>query len=142
MLYNKEFHEVIEADGIISIILKKKGNVYKVVNLGEDKPSYLLCVDGIYSHGFTLKEAKDSLMYKISDRDTSKYENYRQSDVVSKEEAIKMYRTITGACEAGTRYFVENNNITKKEYKISEIIRLTKGQYNSEKFAEFFKNRK
>ena len=142
MLYNKEFHEVIEADGIISIILKKKGNVYKVVNLGEDKPSYLLCVDDIYSHGFTLKEAKDSLMYKISDRDTSKYENYRQSDVVSKEEAIKMYRTITGACEAGTRYFVENNNITKKEYKISEIIRLTKGQYNSEKFAEFFKNRK
>jgi hypothetical protein len=61
MLYNKEFHEVIEADDIISIILKKKGDVYKVINIGEDKPSYLLCVDGIYSHGDTLQEAKDSL---------------------------------------------------------------------------------
>jgi nicotinamide riboside kinase len=53
-----------------------------------------------------------------------------------------MYRIITGACEKGTRYFVENNNIDKEEYKISEIIKLTKGQYNSEKFAEFFKNKK
>ena len=142
MLYNKEFHEVIEADGITSIILRKKCNVYKVINLGEDKPSYLLCEDGIYSHGDTLQEAKDSLKYKISDRDTSKYEHYKQSDVVSVTEAIRMYRTIAGACEKGTRYFVENNNIDKKEYKISEIIKLTKGQYNSDKFEEFFRNRK
>ena len=51
-----------------------------------------------------------------------------------------MYRCITGACEGGTRHFVENILQNKKEkYTIKEVIEETTGQYNNEKLKEFFK---
>jgi len=96
----------------------------------------------IYSHGSTLKEAKDSLIYKIGDRDTTAYESMNLDTVLSKEDCIKMYITITGACSGGTKYFVDNQKEVKKEYKISEIIELTKGQFGNEKLNEFFINLK
>lgn len=80
------------------------------------------------------------MIYKISNRDTSAYSNYNLDTVVSFEEAIKMYRTITGACEFGTKSFVQSLEKTKKQYKISEIIEITHGQFGNEKFIEFFKN--
>lgn len=50
-----------------------------------------------------------------------------------------MYRVITGACESGTRYFVETVLADKKEkYTVQEVITLTQGQYNHEKLVEFF----
>ena len=94
--------------------------------------------DGVYSHGATLKEAKESLIYKISDRDKSMYEDYTLETVVTFEDAVKMYRVITGACEAGTRNFVESLTKRKKKYKVAEIIEQTQGQYGNETFKEFF----
>ena len=92
----------------------------------------------MYSHGSTLKEAKDSLIYKISNRDTSMYESYTLETVVTFEEAIKMYRVVTGACEAGTRNFIEHLNKKKKKYTVAEIIKETAEQYGNETFKEFF----
>lgn len=45
----------------------------------------------------TIKEAKDDLIYKISDRDTSMYYNFTLDTIVTHKEAVKMYRKITGA---------------------------------------------
>ena len=45
---------------------------------------------------------------------------------------------ITGACEAGTRYFVKSLNEVKKEYSIAEIIEITQGNYGAEEFKNFF----
>ena len=61
-------------------------------------------------------------------------------DIMSYEEAIAAYRTITGACSAGTRDYIENRlpKPHKSEYTIREIIQLTKGEYRSEVFKEFF----
>ena len=121
--------------------MSKKGNVYKTVSFGdirERKITYVIEKDGVYSHGNTVKEAKESFIYKISNRDTSIYENYTKETVVPFEEAIKMYRAITGACEAGTKYFVKSLNKVKKEYSIAEIIKITQGQYGSEEFKNFF----
>lgn len=50
-----------------------------------------------------------------------------------------MYRVITGACEAGTRNFVEGLSKRKKKYTVAEIIEQTKGQYGNDTFKEFFK---
>jgi hypothetical protein len=61
------------------------------------------------------------------------------TDTVTKEDAIKMYRAITGACEFGTKNFVQSLAKTKNKYKISEIIDLTKNQYGNEQFKNFFK---
>lgn len=128
------------ADNILAKILEKKKNVYKIQICGQTKASYCIEVDGVFSHGATIKEAKESLLYKISDRDTSKYNNYTLDTVITFEDAIKMYRCITGACEGGTRHFVENVlQNRKKKYTVREVIEETKGQYNNEKLQEFFK---
>ncbi len=140
-LYNHEFREYAEFDGIKCAILSKKGNVYKTVsfdNFNDGKITYVIEKDGVYSHGETIKDAKESFIYKISNRDTSTYENYTKDTIVSFEEAIKMYRAITGACEAGTRHFVKSLNEVKKEYSIAEIIEITQGNYGAEEFKNFF----
>ena len=50
-----------------------------------------------------------------------------------------MYRVITGACESGTKYFVENAKTDKGTFTVSEIIELTEGQWGSDTLREFFK---
>ena len=131
----------IIADGILSRIVSKKGNIYKVINHGDTKQSYLIEKNGLYAHGKTLKEARDSLVYKISDRDTTAYESMTLDTVLTKEECIVMYRAITGACEEGTKYFVESQDKVKRKYKISEIIEATKGQFGNELLIKFFKGK-
>ncbi len=132
----------IKVDGIFSIVDSHKGNVWITHLIGEDET---LCVvtdgEGHYAHGNTLKEAKADLIYKINDRDTSSYENLSLDDEISFEDAIAMYRTITGACSAGTRDFVEKRlpKPHKEKYTIMEIIDLTKGEYGSERLRGFFK---
>ena len=136
----------IKADGIFSVIDSHHGNVYKVHKLGqEDKPFYLITDgDNHWAHGATIKEAKADLIYKINDRDTSEYEKLSLDDTLSYEEAIVAYRTITGACSAGTRDFIENRlpSPHKDKYTIREIIKLTKNEYGGKTFAQFFKKNK
>lgn len=133
--------EHIIADNILSKVISKRKNVYKVINHNETKETYLIEVDGKFSHGETLTQAKESLIYKLSDRDTSKYEAMTVDTELSFEEGVQMYMSITGACEKGTKYFVDNVLKTKKKkYKISEIIDLTVGQYEHRKIVEFFYN--
>ena len=52
-----------------------------------------------------------------------------------------MYRVITGACEAGTRYFVENNKLPNK-LTVKQTIDLTQGQYGNEQFKMFFEEKR
>jgi len=136
-IYDKQFREYIEIDNIKSAIISKKKNVYKVVNFGEFIESYIVCVDGVYSHGKTIKEAKESLIYKISDRDTSKYNDWKLDDVKTKVELIQCYRAITGACGSGTRYFCEQNELPEK-CTIAQMIEITKNKYGNDKVKKFF----
>ena len=137
--------EHIIADSILSKVISKKTikdlTIYKVINHNKTKESFLVFDGENYSHGDTLKEAKESLIYKISNRDTSEFEKYSINDELDKATLIKMYRAITGACEAGTRYFCENNEIPDR-CTIKKAIELTKGQYNADKFEGFFKEAK
>ena len=48
-----------------------------------------------------------------------------------------MYRVITGACESGTRYFVEHNKIPRN-LTVAKIIEITENQYGNTKLKEFF----
>ncbi len=96
-----------------------------------------------YAHGETLQEAREELIYKISDRDTSEYANLSLDDTLSFSEAIAAYRTITGACGPGTKDYIENRlpKPHKEEYTIREMISLTDGEYGGEKFRQFFENK-
>jgi len=133
----------IIVDEILSEIISNKGNFYKVINHGETKQSFLIEkeINGkkYYSHGATLKEAMESLIFKISDRDLSKWKHLSLESEVNFEEAIMLYRDITGACSEGTKYFVDRNIDKKKDkYSIVELLEITKNQYGYETFTNFF----
>ena len=128
-------------DGIFCEVLCRKKNVWKV-KIGL-KIQFVVTDGERFAHGDTIEKARDSLMYKISERDTSSYKHLRQNTVLTKEEAIKMYRVITGACEAGTRHFVETNIYKIKEtMTVSEIIKITEGQYGNSELKKFFRGKK
>ena len=128
-------------DNILSRRLQSRlrGNttVHRIQIVGHSEPSWCIQVGETFSHGETLKEARASLVYKISDRDTSKYKDFGLDKVLTKKQAIESYRVITGACEFGTRGFVESRKLPAKA-SIRQIIRLTKGQWGNEVYAEFF----
>ena len=124
-------------DGIFCEVLCKKKNVWKVKI--QNKVQFVVTDGERFAHGETIKKASDSLIYKIGERDTSAYEKLSQNSVLAKEEAIKMYRVITGACESGTRHFVETNSDKIKDtMTIAEIIKITEGQYGNEDLKKFF----
>ena len=129
----------IKADGMFTEIVHRRGNIFKVKKLNDDKIFYLV-TDGNnkWSHGVTLKQAKDDLIYKIKSSDTSEYKNFTKDTSVSFEKGIEMYRTITGACSFGVKDFVKTKNIKNKKYKISEIIKITENSYGHKEFKEFF----
>ena len=135
---NKDY---INVDGIFTKIISERGNVMRVQRIAHKEIEYLVTDgDGRWAHGATLKEAKDSLIYKIADKDKSEYNNWTKDTIVTHAEAIEAYRVITGACAMGTRHFCEVvlGNKKKDKYTIAEVIELTKGQYGSECFASFF----
>ena len=130
----------IKADGIFSKVISHKRNVFKIVRIGSTKESYLVTDgNGKFSHGDTIKAAKDDLIFKISNRDKSDYKGLTLESKMSFEKAIECYRIITGACSFGTKDFVSNRLIKKeKEYTIAQMIEVTKGEYGNSTFRQFF----
>jgi hypothetical protein len=131
------------ADGIFTEVISHKGNVYHVRKIAETKVFYLVTYgNGKWSHGETLKEAKSDLMFKISNRTKDDYKNLKLTDSLSFADAIMCYRVITRACSFGTKDFVNNRLKDKrKKYTVSEMIKVTKGEYGNKTFNYFFKNR-
>jgi hypothetical protein len=130
----------IKVDGIFSEVINKRGNVYKVKGINNDKITYIVTDGEKYSHGKTIKEAKEDLIYKISNRDKSKFNNLRLDSILSFKEAVECYRVITGSCGEGVKQFIKSKGLsTRKKYKISEIIKLTEGSYGSNDFKNYFK---
>lgn len=134
---DEENGEYIIVDNILSRVLKRKGNVLKVINHSDKEESYIVEQNGIFSHGRTIDEARESLVYKLSTRDLTEFKSLTLESILTKEEAIRMYMSITGACAFGTKQFIESRDI-KEEYSLSEIINLTTGQYGNQKLKEFF----
>ena len=132
----------IKVDDMFTAVDSHHGNVYRVHKLNSSEQLYLVTdSENHWAHGRTLQEARADLIFKINDRDTSVYRNMSLNDTITYEEAIAAYRTITGACAAGTKDFIENRlpKPHKDKYTIQEIIALTEKEYGGKKFSEFFK---
>jgi hypothetical protein len=135
-----EWDKYILCDDRFSEVISKKGNVWKLKNIGKDKIYYLVTDgNGNYAHGDSIKQAKDDLIYKISNRDVSQYHNIDLDKKFSFVECITMYRCITGSCSTGVRNFIETNGIKKQSYSVNDIIGITKNNYGNEIFNNFFK---
>ena len=93
--------------------------------------------DGNFAHGQKLRDARESLIYKIGMRDTSVYESWKLTDIKTKSELIRAYRVITGACEFGTRQFCNGRNLPDKA-TVKQAIEITSGQYGADRFKQFF----
>jgi hypothetical protein len=135
----------IIADKILSKIVSKKkiddGTLYRVysyTNKGMSETlSYLIEIDGVYSHGDSIRDARDSIMYKMVDRDTSAYTDMTLDTTYTIPEAIKMYRTITGACSAGVKMFVDGIDNVPYTISVKDILHLTSGRYGNDVLKEF-----
>ena len=147
-VFRWEFHgrQYIKADGIFQRVISHHGNVYRVRRIGQTNETYLV-TDGAgkWSHGETLEEARRDLLYKIGNRDTSRYKGLTLESVFPLAEAIECYRVITGACAAGTKHFMEGmlpEKERKEAYSVAEMIRLTAGQYGADTFRQFFESKR
>jgi hypothetical protein len=135
-----QWDKYILCDDRFSEVISKKGNVWKLKNIGKDKIYYLVTDgNGKYAHGDSIKEAKGDLIYKISNRDVSQYQNIDLDEKYSFVECISMYRSITGSCSTGVKNFIETNGIKKQSYSVNDIIGITKNNYGNESFNKFFK---
>ena len=97
--------------------------------------------DGVhYAHCKKLRDGIADLMFKTAkDRGAEQYKGLNLDTVFTLEEAVTMYRIITGACKQGSESFVESlGDRVQKKYTIRECIEVTKGQYGHEAFARFF----
>jgi hypothetical protein len=139
-LFSWQDGKYIQVDGIFTEVVKQKGNIYHVKKINDDKIFYLITDGERWSHGDTLKEAKEDLVYKVTNKTKDDYKNLNKSSVLSFEEAVVCYRVITGACSFGVKDFVKNKlDKVEKEYSIEIIIEKTVGCYGNENFKEYFK---
>jgi hypothetical protein len=91
-----------------------------------------------FAHGRGIREAIQDLTFKLAKRDVEDYRSLSLESELTYEEAVMMYRVITGACRYGVNHFLEENSIEKKNYTVGEILELTHGQYGHEKLKDFF----
>jgi hypothetical protein len=128
-------------DGIFCEVLHKKKELYKIRIVGKQTISYVVTdADGSnFSHGETIQQAVDGLMYKMSKRkDTDQYKAWTLDTEISLPEAIASYRSITGACEQGTRHFVESLKEIPKILTARKVIQLTNGRFGHNTYKAFF----
>ena len=151
ILWNKEFCEVVEIDGIRSIILseKKRDNIkiIKAVDIRDiyrqDKDQieamYIATEGKISAHGYTVREAIDDLTYK-------KLDNVDSGEIIAEIKRTgkvtrSQYRALTGACSFGTNKFCEEHNIQDlEEIEISELRKILINDYGAERFWDLIDN--
>jgi hypothetical protein len=122
-------------DGIFCEVLKNKKNIYKVKI--KDETAYIVNAGYLFSHGKTIKEARENLLYKLTSQDTTAFKKWTLDKKISVKEAILSYRAITGACEFGVKNFCKDIKIPKLLTPL-KVIEITEGQYGGEKYAQFF----
>ena len=128
-------------DMLIHIKRKRKIGEYTFY-VGKIKGLNVLTDGENYAHCKSFKDGLNDLEFKkAKDRGAEQYKDYTMETVITAEEAMTMYRIVTGACKAGTEHFVNSLQKVKKKYTVREIIDLIEGQYRSEVFKNFFKRK-
>jgi hypothetical protein len=127
--------EVDFTDGIFSYVLSSKKGV-KEVKTEDGKTLFIVSDDkGNSAHGSTIAEARKDLIYKV----VAQFDGKLPKSATGKEW-IGIYRSVTGACGAGVRMFVEKTGKSLDDtYTAKQISSLVKGQYGADKFADAVK---
>ena len=127
------------ADNMLTHIKGKKKVGQFTLFVGKIKGNNVISDGTNYAHCDKLRDGIADLLFKAAaDRGAEQYKGLSLDTEITVSEAVTMYRVITGACRAGSEAFVNGLKDLKEKYTIREAIELTKGQYNAERFAEFF----
>ena len=96
----------VSADKMLTEVISKRGNIYKVKKLHSQKEFYLVTDGETHAHGETIKKAKEDFEFKII---SEKLKN----EPIKKDTklTVKYYRLLTGACDTGVRSWMEQNKI-------------------------------
>ena len=132
----------IFCDGILTHIKScKKIGAYTFYK-GKIKGRNVVSDGQYFAHCFTFKEGVLDIEFKKrKERGAEQYNDLTKDSVLTYEDAIAAYRIITGACRQGTQNFLDGLKEKKDSYTVAEIIELTKGQYGSAVFADFFERK-
>ena len=130
------------ADGILTHIKKRRTAGAYTLYVGKIPGKNVVSDGAHYAHCDKFRDGIADLIFKSAEeRGADQYKNLSLDTVLTADEAVTMYRVITGACRQGSQAFVDSlsdSGNLKEEYTVRECIEITKGQYNSERFAEFF----
>lgn len=126
-------------DGILAHV-KKERKVDKYTLYIGKIPGRNVVSDGTnFAHCDKLRDGIADLAFKAAkDRGADQYKDMGLDTELTVPDLVTMYRVITGACRQGSESFVESLGELKEKYTIREAIKITDGQYNSDRFAEFF----
>lgn len=129
----------IYADNILTHVKSKKTFGKYTIYVGKIKGRNVVTDGTHYAHCDKFRDGIADIAFKATkDRGADQYKNLTLDSVVTKDDAITMYRVITGACRQGTQNFLDNLPEIKEEYTVREIISLTKGNYGADSFKRFF----
>ena len=130
----------IYCDNILTHVRSVKQVDKYTVYVGKIKGRNVVSDGTNYAHCDKLREGIADLAFKAAkDRGAEQYKGMSLDTELTVAEAVTMYRIITGACRQGSESFVNSlGDKLKEKYTIRECIQITKGQYNAERFAEFF----
>lgn len=128
------------ADGILTHVRERREVSGYTLYIGKIKGKNVVSDGTYYAHCDKLREGiADIAFKKATKRGAEQYKGLSLDTSITLDEAKTMYRIITGACRQGTESFVQSlGEKVKERYTIREAIALTKGQYNAQRFAEFF----
>ena len=127
------------ADGILTHVKRKRTIGKYTYYQGKIKGKNVVFDGEHYAHCKSLKDGVCDLEFKnAKERGAKQYKHLTLDSEVTKDEAITMYRIITGACRAGTDNFLSGIKEFKEKYTVREIIELTTGQYGGDIFKRFF----
>ena len=131
--------EYLYCDGILTHVAKVKKAGDYTLYMGKIPGRNVVSDGKLFAHCKTFREGISDIAFKkAKDRGASQYKGVSLDTEMTVEEMVTMYRVITGACRQGSERFVSSIGELKELYTVAEAIELTRGQYNAEKFAEFF----
>lgn len=130
----------VYVDGILTRVKSARKFGEYTYYYGKNKGENVVSDGTDFAHCKTFKEGVTDIAFKrAKDRGADQYKGLSLDKEFTPEEAITMYRIITGACRQGSESFVKSLGKLKDKYTLREIIDTTKGQYGSSTFENFFK---
>jgi hypothetical protein len=123
----------VSADRMLTEVVSKKGNIYKVKKIHSTKEFYLVTDGTTHAHGDTIKKAQEDFNFKIISEKLKK-DPIKADTMIS----VNYYRVVTGACELGCKDFIQKNNLTKEEYRADELLPILEknNAYGLERFKK------